>query len=355
MSDSLVVVGNDGGTNIGASLRRAAHSAGVPTILLDARAAFRAPGPIARFNWWIRERRPTRLKSFSEHVVETCRDVRPRWLIATGIAPIVGDALNEIRRLGTETINYLTDDPWNPAFRSAWFLRALPGYGWVFSPRTRNLADLSDAGCEHVEYLPFGVDPDLFFPEDPAPGEADTYRSDVCFAGGAEPDRVSFMGTMVRAGLDVAVYGDHWDRYAETRAAWRGHAAPSTLRKATRAAGVALCLVRRANRDGHTMRTFEVPSIGGCMLVEDTDDHRMIFGDHGRAVLYFRSATDAVASVRTLLNDPQERSRLADAARALITSGRHTYQDRLSAMLAMTSGHDDECNAPVTGVATLSP
>ena len=33
---------------------------------------------------------------------------------------------------------------------------------------------------------------------------------------------------MISAGLDVAVYGDAWDRFPETRAAWRGYATPAT-------------------------------------------------------------------------------------------------------------------------------
>jgi len=329
----LLIAGNSGGTNIGSSLLRAAQSLGVEAELEDARQAYAAPKLVARFHWWLRDRRPARLAAYSGAVVDRCRRQHPRWLIATGLAPIEAGALEHIRAMGVVTMNYLTDDPWNPAFKSAWFLSALEQYDRVFSVRRRNLDDLRRVGCRHVEYLPFGVDPDLFFPETLAPSELQAYRSDVCFVGGGDPERVEYIAALMTAGLDVGLYGDYWGRYAATRRAWRGHAPPEVLRKATSASAVSLCMIRRANRDGHTMRSFEVPAMAACMLAEDTDEHRAMFGDDNRAVVYFRTAADAIDAAKALLADAPRRRRLAEAGRAVITAGQHTYCDRLLAML----------------------
>ncbi len=332
----LLVVGNDGGTNVGASLLRSAKSIGLDAGICDARQAFAAPKAIARVNWWLMGRRPTHLRSFSESIVERCHSERPTWLITTGLAPVERRALERIRDLGIVTINYLTDDPWNPAFRSRWFFDALVAYDRVFSPRTSNLADLERLGCRRVHHLPFAADPELFFPEDPAPDEEGGFRADVCFAGGSEHERVPLLAAMISAGLDVAVYGDAWDRFPETRAAWRGYATPATLRKSTRTAAVSLCLVRHANRDGHTMRTFEVPFMGGCMLVEDTAEHRALFGENDEAVVYFGSVSEGVEGARALLADPPRRKRLATTAHALVANGHHTYTDRLRTMVGVS-------------------
>ncbi len=138
---------------------------------------------------------------------------------------------------------------------------------------------------------------------------------------------------MLQAGFQVALYGGYWERYTQTARAARGHADATTLRKAVNAAKVSLCLVRHANRDGHVMRTFELPAMGACMLTEDTTDHREIFGDDGEAVIYFRTPEEMVDKLRWLLTHDDERRRLADAARRVITKGHHTYRDRLEAML----------------------
>ncbi len=181
----LALVGNEGGTNVGCSFLKAAEELGLPTRFLDARRASAAPRLLAAFNWRIRGHRPTHLRNFSRELVDTCQRFRPKFLLCTGLAPVEAIALEQIGQIKIRRLNYLTDDPWNPAQRAPWFLRALPHYDTVFSTRHSNLDDLRAAGCTRVEYLPFGFDPSLFFPEAPVnQSERDRLSCDVVFAGG---------------------------------------------------------------------------------------------------------------------------------------------------------------------------
>jgi spore maturation protein CgeB len=82
------------------------------------------------------------------------------------------------------------------------------------------------------------------------------------------------------------------------------------------------------------MRTFEVPAIGSCMLTEDTQEHREIFGKEGEAVLYFNTISEMLEKTRWLLNHDRERQRLAKSVHQLITQGSHTYRDRLKTILS---------------------
>jgi spore maturation protein CgeB len=82
------------------------------------------------------------------------------------------------------------------------------------------------------------------------------------------------------------------------------------------------------------MRTFEAAASGACMLAEDTPEHRSFFGPDGECVLYFNSAGRMIAQANRLLADGALRGLLAAAAHRRITAeGRHTYADRLRAML----------------------
>jgi spore maturation protein CgeB len=281
----------------------------------------------------MRGRRPSRLRSFSRRVVDVCREIKPRWLLTTGFAPVEREALDEVRGLGTETISYLTDDPWNEGGRRKWFLDALIAYDRVCSTRRANITDLERLGCRSVEYVPFGFDQDLFFLDPPSSAEAPAYATDVFFAGGADADRVPYLAALLDARLTLSLYGDYWSRFRETRSASRGHASPDILRKAIAGAAVCLCLVRRSNRDGHSMRSFEVPAAGGCMLVEDTDEHREFFGPSGEAVVYFHTIAEMVESARRLVGEPETRGRLARSAHDRIATGGFTYRDRISSLL----------------------
>lgn len=328
-SIDLLIAGAQGGTNVGQSLLEGAHSLGMNAALLDTALATKGPLLLSRLTWHLLDHRPVHLGRFSRLAVRECARVRPRHFLAVGLPLLKGSAVRAIRELGTRTVNYPTDDPWNPAHRSRWSLASLEQFDRIASPRRANLAQLRSLGVPDVRYVPFGYDPRHCFPESPDPSLA----CDLIFVGGADPDRVRWIRPLVEAGIRVALYGAYWERFAETRPWTRGQAPPDVIRRATATARVTLCLVRRANRDGHVMRSLEAAAIGGCMAVEDTDEHRDIFGAEQDSVVYFNSPADLVSKVRWLLDRPSERERLARSVQQRITHGANTYADRLVAML----------------------
>jgi len=333
VTERLLLVGNFESFHVGAHFKNAASALGLHTECLDARPAYSAPALIRKFNWWCRGRRPTRLHSFGAGVVETCRRFQPHSILATGLAPLPTAALQALKARGIRCLNYLTDDPWNPAHRAPWFMKALPEYDHVFSTRRANLDDLRRCGCRHVHYLPFAYAPEIHFREFPSADERKKFHADVVFAGGADQDRLPWFHALIGAGLDVALYGGYWEKNSTTRPFARGHAHDRTLRNAISGAKIALCLVRRANRDGHAMRSFEVPAMGGCPLLEDTAEHREIFGEDGKNAVYFCDVRTMMDKAKWLLDHDEHRRQLADAAHARITSGGHTYLDRLKAIM----------------------
>ncbi len=331
---TLLIVGNPAVSHIGSHFRRAAEELSVPVEICDTRPAFDAPWPVVQFGWRVLGHRPPRLGAYGRQVLALCEALRPRWLLATGMAPLTRDTLARLRALGVNCFNHLTDDPWNPAHRAAWFLEALPAYQIVFSPRRANLDDLRALGCRQVHYLPFAYAPHIHFPEQAQGQERSQFDCDVLFYGGADRDRLPYVLALINGGLKVHLYGGYWDRYAGTRPYFKGHADPATLRKAVAGARVTLCLVRRANRDGHVMRSFGVPAMAGCMLTEDTPEHGALLGADGEATVYFRDPEELIAKVKWLLANPENRRRLARTAHERITQGGHSYADRLRVMLA---------------------
>lgn len=342
----LVLVGNPGPEHVGRHFHDAAESLGIETVFLDLRRAHASV--LQKVSWHLRGHRPARLLAFSRDVVAACRDVRAGCLLVTGIAPPSAAALREIGSLGTVRVNFLTDDPWNPAHRAAWFLRALAHYDHVFSPRTANIEDLRALHGPGVSYLPFAYAAAHHVPSPHSGANGAVPTCDVVFVGGADGDRVGWVGTLVRAGFGLECYGGYWDRFPETRGCARGMAAPDRLAEVLHRGRVVLCLVRRANRDGHSMRTFESAAMGACMLVEDTEDHRRLFGPDGEAVRYFASREELVERAGWLVGHEAERSRLAATAQALVVGGNHRYRDRLTSMLDAVA-HDARRGAPQLG------
>jgi spore maturation protein CgeB len=328
----ITIVGNAGGTNVGASLQRAAERIGITSSVCDARAATRGLRVFSTFSWRLLGHRPLHLGAFSRTVVERCRYERPAILIATGQAPLTGDALAEIGQMGIRRINYSTDDPWNPGSNAHWFSDALRMYDSIFTTRRSNVADFERHGCRDVHYLPFGYDHSLWAGTESAEVPASS-AADVFFAGAAEAYRIECIRALVAGGIQVALAGDYWKRTPVPRKSCKGHLNTTELKAWTRSTPVSLCLVRRANRDGHVMRSFEIPAIGACMVAEDTAEHREIFGPDGVAVRYFNSPASAVVVIKELLRDKEARENLARAAHSRIVNTANTYQDRLITIL----------------------
>jgi spore maturation protein CgeB len=331
----LLIVGFSQAGHMGSYLAAAAARLGLSYDIIDAQKSQARIRPVRAFYWRCRDRRPARLSEFGAEVIQLCLARKPDVVITTGHAPLDRNHLERLRSLGIDVINYSTDDPWNPTQRADWFLKALPAYDAVFSTRRANLDDFRRIGVKSVLYLPFGYDPDVHrpWPEHSAASAA----SDVLFVGGCDSDRLCLITPLVEAGIQVALFGGYWDRSPKTRPYWRGMADQDAIRAASAAAKVCLCLVRRANRDGNVMRSFEAAAIGGCILAEDTFDHRELFGPDDYAVRYFSSDAQMVEQARLLLDDAVARRRLSVQLRERIRDRKDTYADRLGTMLNSTA------------------
>jgi len=329
---TLMIVGNKGGTNIADSFCRAATSIGWNVEFCAASQAYSENIWLQRLAWHLGGHRPVRLHKFSASVEATAKRARPSVLLSTGLAPVTATTLSKLKAQGLRCLHYSTDDPWNPGQCAQWFLRSLPIYDHIFSVRHSNLNDFHRNGCANVSFLPFAYDPFLFYSERAIiePGE----KSHILFVGGADSDRVPILTEIINSGLAVALYGDNWGRYKHLQKYYYGRADESMLRDLTIRASVNLCLCRRANRDGHVMRSFEIPAIGGFMLAEDTEEHRELFGTEGECVLYFASGREAIVKANWALQNPSERRRMSSAAHQRIVRNPNSYLDRLKVMLS---------------------
>jgi spore maturation protein CgeB len=307
---------------------------GLDAVIADTGQAWRGARWWQRVHFHLLGRRPPRLGAFGKQVEKACRSFEATVLLATGIAPLSAATLRSLKPFGIRSVNFLTDDPWNPRQRASFFKEAVRNYDTVYTPRRANFNDLRNQGCVDVRYLPFSYGAQAHFPEESNnAAERERYACDLAFIGSADNERAQLMRHILRAGVRLLLYGGAWDRFPDLRVHHRGVVVGRELRLAVSGARINLCMGRAANRDGHAMRSLELPAMGACMVVEDTDEHRDLFGADCERVRYYRGPDDLLARVRELLADSVRARRLAAAVHAHICAGQHTYEARLAEIL----------------------
>lgn len=339
MNKRLLIVGNPDPVHIGKHLLDAAKALSIPTALIDTRQSFSSSRLLNRVFWHLLDHRPPRQIPFNRQVVSEAGNFRPTHVLTTGLTPLTARTVQHLVSTGVRCLNYSTDDPWNSVHHCGWHQRALSQFSAVFTPRSANRSDFLKAGCKNVGILPFGYSPSSHFIADQSP-EADTGTSgsgEVLFAGGADKDRLEYVQALIGAGIKPILYGNSWQRHTWARPFHHGFLSLEQQRHLISRIPLCLVLVRRANRDGHSMRTFEIPAMGGCLVTERTDDHQTLFGKNGDSTRYFDTPAELVSVCRQMMASPKERMRMAQRSHELVIHGGNSYHDRLTTMLSESS------------------
>lgn len=233
-------------------------------------------------------------------------------------------------------VNYSTDNPFNPFSSTRQVAEAIPLYDLYLTPRKALIPTIEQAGAKRLAWLPFGYEPALHFPESPGnPEEARRWASDVVFAGGCDGDRSPvFVSLAQHPEIQLSLYGGYWDQRRELRRFWHGFALGRDYRLALGNAKIALGMVRQSNRDGHAMRSFEIPACGGFLLAERTQEHLELF-EEGKEMACFSSTEELLDKLRYYLSHDEVRRRTAQAGFKRVTGGKHAYQDRVTEILRL--------------------
>jgi spore maturation protein CgeB len=233
-------------------------------------------------------------------------------------------------------VNYATDDPFNDRNADGWLRAAIPEYDVYACTKRAIITDVRAAGCDRTPFVKFAYNPDLHFPEQAASRlETDAFESDVAFVGTADPDRLPYLDALLSiGGLRLALYGAYWNRHPERfRRLAKGEANGRDYRLALSGTKIALGLLRAANRDGHTMRTFEIPACGAFLCAQRTEEHEEIFNDGAQAV-FFNDPDDLKTKVVRYLSDDVGRRLISQSGFQAVVGGSHTYADRIAEMVA---------------------
>lgn len=198
---------------------------------------------------------------------------------------------------------------------------------------------LEGLGAREVAWLPFAIDP-ILFPGDamPSADEQRRYACDIAFVGNHRPEREAALLKLLRAGLNVKVWGEApWIKNAavpdEMHRIYQGQSlfGPDFV-KAIKSAKVSLNVIDPLNFPAANMRFFETYACGGAPLTSRCSEMEGEFPG-GECGVYFDEA-DLVSRARELVADAELRNRIARNGRERALAG-HTYEHRARKLIEL--------------------
>jgi len=196
--------------------------------------------------------------------------------------------------------------------------------------------ELMRLGARAAATLPFGADPDLFFPIEIADQDIDVF-----FYGFGSEHREEDIGRMIAgpsrelSDARFVVGGARLD-VDLGRAELLGAVMTSELRRYAARAKVNLNIARKPHATFYAsscMRLFELAALGCCIVTNAIEGLDQWF-EPGRELLVAPDGKELVQFYRHLLAHPQERQAMAQAARRRLQE-EHTYRHRARTLVIM--------------------
>ncbi|MDG4594410.1 MAG: glycosyltransferase [Candidatus Contendobacter sp.] len=232
----------------------------------------------------------------------------------------LGSAL--LKRLSSRQVpivNYTNDDPFGGPNWQRFFAyrKALPYYDVLAVPRMVNVAEAKAAGARQVIRIFLSADEIAHRPRSLTAAQLNAYRSEVVFVGTWMPERGLFMARLIELGVPLSIWGNRWQKareWPQLKPYWRGYGLydSNAYAAALLSARICLGLLSKDNRDLHTSRSVEIPSLGALLCAERTQDHLDLYKD-GEEAIFWGNADECAARCHELLADEARRRQIAEA------------------------------------------
>lgn len=326
---------------LGSKLTRGAESLGLRRDI-DFQTAYTSPSTshsksmkhiYGKIYYRINDKRSWEWNSFQRKLIEEIKAKKPRLVIVTGILPMTNSVIDIIHYYGGYLVNYLTDDPWNSIHRRRSFLSNLNKYNHIFTTKKQIIGELGQAGVSSISWLPFAYDPVLHHkPIKPCLEEA----ADIHFIGTGAKERLDWLTPLSNiTTLSKRVYGNNWENINpkgwEKRLAVTGEQYCNAIHDCK----IVLGLLRRANRDDSTDRSYEIGAIGGCGIYEDTEEHRKLLNGYPD-IGFFKTPSELQRKVKMIVANKELQQQLKSLGRAAVMKEENTYKARLKTIIEVS-------------------
>ncbi len=221
------------------------------------------------------------------------------------------NTIKKLRQLNVPIISFSEDDMYSRHNRSLFYTYGLKYYDLAVTTKSYNVSELKELGARNTYFVNNTYFSDYHKVPTYHEDEFSKYNNDVVFVGTYENDRAEILEFLIDKGIDVKIWGNGWNRFK-----YKDHIMGSGIYgneyiKTICGAKIALCFLRKKNRDRQTTRSVEIPACKGFMLAERTDEHLSLF-DEGKEAEYFSTRDELVKKIEYYLNNHIRREEIRE-------------------------------------------
>ena len=275
-------------------------------------------------------------KIINDHLIEEINSYQPDYLLVFKGMEVYPSTLLRAIEKNVRLINYNPDNPFifsGSGSGNRNVSDSVKLYDYHFSYNLQVKEKIENKLGIQCGWLPFGFDIDDGLYEK---CQQISEVSKACFIGNPDHQRANFLREIANHGIEIDVYGNRWKKFLHHykiniydsvfhEEFWRN------LYKYR----VQLNPLRLHNSRSHSMRSFEVPAIGGIMLASRTKEHEMFFNENTEC-FYYNNTADAIKKIKYILNltdSNAQKIRYSARERSLVSN--YSYKNRASQFLTM--------------------
>lgn len=289
-----------------------------------------------RVRWKLRW--PVDILRENDQLLSLVGDTKPDIVMVDNSKVITRSTISKLRTSGVAKIVYYTPDDVMGKHNMSHPLRlSFPEWDYFFTTKTFNIEELRQSGVRRPLLVGKSFDKELHRPLSAEEVDDEFEAFDCVFIGTYEKERCASINYLAEAGLNVVVYG-------EDKGGWRGKPLHSRIalrpsvfaedyRRCWHHGKLALCFLRKLNRDRITQRTIEIAAMGRPMLAERTEEHDLHF-INGSEYIGFGDDPELVNLAKAWVGCNEARVSLGSAGRERCLSSAYSSQDRARQMLA---------------------
>ena len=213
---------------------------------------------------------------------------------------------------------YINDDPFrkNLHRKIIWrqFLKSIPYYDLIAVVREVNVKEAYELGAKDVLRLYMSADEIVHQQRTLNEKEKEQWDSDVIFIGTGMEERGPFLAKLIELGVPLKIYGNQWKKQKKWNAIknhLHSHAIyDEDYAKAIQCSKICIGMLSKGNRDLHTRRSVEIPSLGTVLCAERTPEHMQMYEENKEAV-YWSTPEECAAICLELLKNREKRETIA--------------------------------------------